>query len=197
MKQEILLPEWSHRISAENIGLTPLRVSISASPAERKDLARRLRIKALESLEASFTIVREAGNPAVHVTGELRAAVTQLCVVTLEPVQQDVQAPIEGWYADPARIVSIEKARQEKLQRQKGAELPMLEEETDPEPLIDGQIDLGELATQHLSLALDLYPHKRDSVLEAGAPQGEEIPAIRRNPFAALKDWKNGQKQGD
>ena len=129
----------------------------------------------------------------VHVSGSLTAKVTQLCVVTREPVQQEIETAVEGWFADTGEAVSLARARHEKQGRKMDADLPMLEEEDDPEPLVDGQIDLGELVTQHLSLAIDPYPHKEGVVFEQAEMPGKSAPPpVRRNPFAALKDWKKG-----
>lgn len=185
-----ILPEWSHKVDAGDIGTTPTRTTISASPQQRKDLAKRLNVESVEFAEARLVLVRDPG-AVLHVSGELKARVTQPCVVTLEPVMQEIKSPVEGWFANPERVVSIAKARHERQSRNADAELPILEEKEDPEPIIDGEIDLGELATQFLSLSVDPYPHKEGAAFvtqeeAAGARPSE----VRRNPFAALKNWK-------
>ena len=56
-----------------------------------------------------------------------------------------------------------------------------------PEPLVDGMIDLGALATEFLILGIDPYPRKPGIVFEA--------PMRRRQsaqPFAALAALKKG-----
>ncbi len=193
---EKILPEWSHKVAAEGIGATPLRTSISASPQQRKDLARRLGVKSIESTEAVLTLVRDP-NMVIHISGELKARVVQPCVVTLEPVTQDIQSSVEGWFANPDRVVSIAKARHERQSRSADAELPILEEKDDPEPIVDGEIDLGELATQFLSLSIDPYPHKEGVAFERqeDAAGGGKASETRRNPFAALKNWKKAENK--
>jgi hypothetical protein len=55
-------------------------------------------------------------------------------------------------------------------------------------------IDVGELAAQYLSLAIDPYPR---SITARNMPEGNETVITageRPNPFAALKDWKAGKK---
>lgn len=197
MKKENLLPEWSHKVDVDDIGTTPVRTTISASPQERKDLARRLKVDSVDLLEARLMMRRERGNMLLHVQGDLKAQVTQPCVVTLEPVTQTIESAVEGWYANPESVVSLARARHERRSRVADAELPMLEEKEDPEPIIDGAIDLGELVSQHLALAIDPYPHKEGTAFERG--DEEEMARIpseaRQNPFAALKDWKAGKNQ--
>lgn len=194
-KRETMLSEWSHRVDAAGIGLTPLRTTISASPQERKDLARRLQVESVDVLKAELVLARKSENLVLHVTGSFSAQVTQPCVVTLEPVQQQIEGSVEGWFADPDSVVPFVRAKHERNSKKAGAELPILEEEDAPEALINGEVDLGELVTQHLSLALDPYPHKEGVDFEyQDKPSGEKRSKTRENPFAALKNWKKGQK---
>ena len=64
-----------------------------------------------------------------------------------------------------------------------------------PEAIIDGYIDAGELVTQYLSLALNPYPHAEGVKYELGDDNEEAIKPKLDNPFAALKEWKNNKKE--
>ena len=57
----------------------------------------------------------------------------------------------------------------------------------DPEPLIDGVVDLGALATEFLLLGLDPYPRKPGAVFE---PPQDLAPDA--GPFAALAKLTKG-----
>ena len=194
---ESLVPEWSHKIDVDDIGSTSIRTSISASPQERKDLARRLNVVSIDFLEAVLVMKRESGNRIIHVEGHFKAKVTQSCVVTLDPVQQEIEGEAEGWFASPESAVSLARARQEKRGRSADAELPILDEQDDPEPVVDGQIDLGELVTQYLSLSINPYPHKDGVQFEPAEDYHQKTDGnrVRQNPFAALKDWKIDKKK--
>ncbi len=197
---QTIRPEWSHRIEADDIGATPVRTKISASPQERKDIARRLGVETVQALEANLVLKRLSGKMMIHVSGAFTAHVTQKCVVTLEPVAQVLDGTVEGWFAETGGVVPIGRARRDKQVRNANAnanaEVEMLDEREDPEPVIDGQIDLGELVVQHLALSLDPYPHKEGVVFEHGEDGAvKPVSPPRQNPFAALKDWKNRQKQ--
>lgn len=188
-----VLPEWSHKIPVGDIGAAPLRTVISASPQQRKDLARRLRVESVESAEATLDLQRDPATLVLHVAGVLRARVVQPCVITREPVEEAIETPVEGWFADPDRVVSLLKARRERSKEMTDGELPMLEEKDDPEPVIDGAVDLGELVAQYLSLAVNPYPHREGAVFEEGAvaaAEGAAVPPLRRSPFAALRKLK-------
>ena len=61
-----------------------------------------------------------------------------------------------------------------------------------PEPLQDGVVDLGAVATEFLLLGIDPYPRKPDAVFDA-PPAGD--PADK--PFAALAALKKGQSENE
>ncbi|MGH6890961.1 MAG: hypothetical protein ACREEP_01765, partial [Dongiaceae bacterium] len=59
--------------------------------------------------------------------------------------------------------------------------------------VMDGWIDLGELAAEQLGLAIDPYPRKPDAQIPAewtAEPASEPPAAKRPNPFAALEKLK-------
>jgi len=188
-------PEWSYLVDSEEIEGKPLEIKAEAGKEEKRALARRLGVISLESLSVDALFSRKKGSLVIHVKGTLRAELTQECVVTTDPVQSTTEEEFEGWFADPEQAVSFAKARQDKLQEKGQNELPVLREQEDPEPITDGQIDLGELVAQHLSLSINPYPHAEGVHYELGDDEIKAQPAeSRQNPFAALKDWKEKQK---
>ena len=190
----MITPEWSHRIEAENIGPRTVGAKIAAPEQARKDVARRLKVESISKLEARFEMKRESGSLLIHVTGSVQADVTQLCIVSNKPIKTKVNEAFDAFYKDQEKAVSFARARHERMGRMMDAELQILEERDDPELAVDGKIDLGELAVQYLSLAVDPYPRAEG---EEPGPEPEEPVTIgnaKKNPFAALKDWK--AKQG-
>src|SRR5690606_38441875 len=168
----------------EKLGDKAVTQTIRADEEARAALARRLNVDSLDALEAALTIYPASGG-AVEVTGTLKADITQTCVVTLDPIETRIEEPVEGWFTDKEKTLSFARARQDKETRKGHVEVEMLDERDDPEAMVDGHIDLGELVAQHLSLAIDPYPHKPGVAFEAGDDQ----PLKRaNNPFDALKD---------
>lgn len=190
-----LRPEWSHRIEAEQIGPRPHKLTVTATPQESKDLARRLRVQAIENLIATVTLQREPGSTVIHVEGQVTAQITQNCITTGQPVAETVIEPFESWYADPAQAVPFTKARREKLNRGE-REMEILPERDDPDLVTDGFIDVAELAAQYLSLGINPYPRAGDEPPVGGADPMQIIAPARKNPFAALKEWKTRQGEG-
>ncbi len=188
--------EWSYMIEADDITVEGRTFTISAAPEECKDIARRLQVVSVEALTADILLKREPGGHVIRAEGEVKALVTQNCVVSLEPVAEEVCEPISAWYMDEAQAVSFARARHERLGRGAEAELPVLEEKDDPEPIIDGQIDLGELAAQYLALGVNPYPHK-EGVVSDNIEKADSVPLkapSRPNPFEALKKWKEDKE---
>ena len=200
-------PEWPRRIDVSEIGTNPYKSSISATELERKDVARRLKLDSINFLAADYVLQREAGSNIIHVSGTVNATVVQPCVISLEKIEEKISEDFESWYADESQAVSLARVRQDRISRLVDSEVPVLEEKEDPEAVIDGKIDLGELAVQFLSLAVSPFPRAEGSVKASTAPvggpegevyasAGEETTGPRRNPFAALKNWKKGRETG-
>ena len=190
-QQTILEAEWSHFVDVEDLDSGTTKFSISPDDDARKRLAQRLGVVSLDGVKAELTVTHHDGEAAYHVEGQIEAEVTQNCVVTMEPVQNHIEDSLEAWFADPDVTITIAKARHEKLTEKGHGEQPILEEQDDPEPLVDGKIDLGELVTQYLSLAINPYPHAEGVEFEPVIEKPSEDEGDIKNPFAALKDWKD------
>lgn len=196
--QQIVETEWSYFLDVEQLEKERTQVMISPDAEERKRLCQRLGLVSIEDLSADIVVERRAGEVAFHVSGQIQGHITQSCVVTLEPVHSEINEGFEAWFADPEAAISITKARHERLSEKGHGEQPILEEYDDPEPLVEGKIDLGELVTQYLSLAVNPYPHAEGVMFEQGDDQLKNPDEeVTRNPFAALKDWKDKLGRGE
>ncbi len=123
---------------------------LEATADECAALARRFGIVSIESLRADL-VLRPEPDGAVQVTGRLVAALTQSCVVSFEPVAQQVTEPV-AFRLLPA-----------------GREPADGPDEIDEIPTEGGVADLGEAIAEQLALALDPYPRAPDAALPAEA----------------------------
>ncbi len=158
-----------------------LEIEIVASDAERAALARLNAIPAVSSLSAKLTARRWRGD-GVEIQGELRADVRQICVTTLEAFDSTVVEPVEVRFAPPRKPASAP------ARSRRGAPEPEPIEDPfgvdPPDPLVDGVVDLGAVASEFLTLALDPYPRKPGAAFTTPAPaEGDE----KISPFARLK----------
>lgn len=190
--------EWSHYIESETIGLKPMTLSLELEHNNLPQLCKRLGLHSIDNLRADLTLMRNQINKVIHIKGHIHGTVEQNCVVTMEPVREEVSDEFEAWFAEPSQAVSFTKAKRERMSLKEQDEQPIIEEFDDPEKVVDGKIDLGELVTQHLSLALNPYPRAESAEFEDKNVGLEDAPdGTYDNPFAALKDWKMQEKKKD
>ncbi len=148
-------------------------VTIEANPAEREALAASLRLPSIERLSATLTLKRAAKGGA-RIMGAVEGELTQTCVVTLEPFPSAVEEEIDVRFAP--RDDGVEARRR----RDEPETVSMIDDE--PDPLIDGKIDLGALAAEFFAFGLDPYPRKPGVAFE---PPAESEPEA--TPFAVLR----------
>jgi uncharacterized metal-binding protein YceD (DUF177 family) len=166
---------WPVPVALDEIPDSGLHLEIVAPDEVRGDIARLAAVRELPYLAASFDLSRRGAG--VHVAGTVKARVGQTCVVTLEPVENDVEEPVDLVFApQPA-----------------GAEAPEAgDADADPpEPLVGGKIDLGAIATEFLNLGIDPYPRKPGAAFTA-----RQEDAGGPHPFAALEALKKGPGGG-
>lgn len=187
--------EWSHFIESDKIDISAHIVEISANESERKALCKRLGLHDITNISAKITLQRNQINKVIEIEGIIIADLTQSCVITADAVEQHVEESFQAWYADPTVAVSLSKVKRDRLPDIEKAEQPIIEEYDDPEPVVNGKIDLGELVTQHLSLSLNPYPRSKEAEWPETAQDDSDESALYDNPFAALKDWKAGEKE--
>ena len=164
---------WSVPVAVEDIPDTGLHVEIDAPAAARAAVAELAGLRELPRLSAVFDLTRQGA--AVHVCGHVSARVGQTCVVTLEPIESAVEEAVDLKFA-PAGAPAPEPKSERK--RARGDDEP-------PEPLIDGGLDLGALATEFLFLGIDPYPRRAGA--QFAPPKVEDAG---EHPFAALEALK-------
>jgi uncharacterized metal-binding protein YceD (DUF177 family) len=175
-------PEFSRPFPSEKLRDRPMSEHIEANEAECEALAKRLDLVAVKSLVADMNLSRVHGGATVEVKGSFTADIVQTCVVTLEPFESRISEPFDAYFVRAETIPNVEEVE--------------IEQDRSPEAIgPDGEIDLGELTAQHLSLALDPYPRKPGVVFQQPANDGDGPKP--KNPFAVLaglkpeKDTKN------
>jgi hypothetical protein len=108
------------------------------------------------------------------------ARVGQVCVVSLDPIENDVIEEIDLLFVPESQVPALAETVDDDGD-DAGEDAP-----DPPEPIVNGMIDLGRLATDALFLGVDPYPRKPDAVLEL--PSIADDP--EDHPFAALKALK-------
>ena len=124
-----------------------------------------------------------------HVDGRVRARIGQTCVVTLDPIENEIDEPIDLIFAPPEQIPELADLVDEAAESD--VEIP-----DPPEPIENGVIDLGRLATDALFLGVDPYPRKPDAVFEPPVvADGSRGSSVCRAEGAAARRQTAGPKK--
>jgi len=171
---------WRVPVPVAQIPESGLHREFEADQATREAMAEIAGLRNIPLASASFDMATKRGG-RIHVTGRVRARIGQTCVVTLDPIENEIDEAIDLLFAPSGQIA--------------GEKIPQLTDVVDPpvkpdaetpdppEPIVNGVIDLGRLATDVLFLAIDPYPRKPDAVFEPYIEPAEPDD----HPFAALK----------
>ena len=165
-------PAWHVPVAIAEIAETGQHFDLVADAGVRSAVAQIAGLRELSRFEANFDVTRR-GAGGLRVAGRVSATVGQVCVVTLDPVINEVEEVVDLVFMAPQPMPAGKDDAGEKEPR--GLNWG------DPEPLVGGSIDLGALATEFLILGIDPYPRKPGAVFEP--PQA---PGPEDGPFAAL-----------
>jgi Large ribosomal RNA subunit accumulation protein YceD len=168
---------WSVPVNLHDIPETGRHFALLADETIRAAIAKTAQLHALPRLEATFDVNRR-GSAGLHVLGRVSATVGQVCVVTLDPLESEIEESVDVTFlpgaapGDAARRRVLDVAS---------------DDEPETEPLINDTIDLGAIATEFLLLGIDPYPRKPEAVFEAPS-----IEDGADHPFAALANLRKG-----
>ena len=177
-------------VDLERLGASGTAIEIAASDSERAALARRFGFVGLPAFSARVSVDRRAGGQVV-VEGRLRGRVVQACILTLEPVAQEL---------DEAFRIVFKQGLDEERDPESGEALVSAQIDA-PEPLQGNLLDVGEIAAEQLSLAADPYPQRPGVKLEDVLPKPREAGRAgrneqRRHPFAGLAALRDKPRRG-
>jgi hypothetical protein len=164
-------------LQVDNLPEPSLLVAVEADRRECDLLAKHVGIEAVDALTATFKVQRD-GVTGVHLSGEIHARVQQTCVVSLEIFAAEIVEPVDvhflpqvelrGWTSPADRF-------------------DPLSDLDPPDPIIEGKIDLGQIAAEFLALGLDPYPRKPNVEFS----YGEKLPHDGcESVFAVLQKLK-------
>lgn len=169
---------WCVPVAVAQIPETGLHRDIAADPAVRHAMAEMGGLREVLSAQASLDVTPKSGG-RFHVTGHVRARIGQTCVVTLEEIESDIDEPVDLIFAPPEQVPQMAALVDEAGESDDDTPDPL-------EPIENGMIDLGKVATDALYLAVDPYPRKPGAVFEPLV----EAADPEDHPFAALRALK-------
>jgi uncharacterized metal-binding protein YceD (DUF177 family) len=181
MSDHVFARPWSVPVKRGDIPETGRHFDLTPDRAARDAIARLAEVVDLPRLEATFDVAHH-GRGGLRVVGHVSATVGQVCVVTVEPIESEIDEPIDLVFLPAAASMPA---------GQEDGEIEVSAED-EPEVLVNGTVDLGAIATEFLVLGVDPYPRKPDAIFEAPAAGDSSA-----RPFAALAPLKDKKSHGE
>jgi uncharacterized metal-binding protein YceD (DUF177 family) len=182
--------EIERLVDLDRMGTNGIALDIVASDGERLALGKRFGFLGLPAFSARVTVDRRIGGQIV-VEGRLRGKILQACVLTLDPVTQELD--------DAFRLVFKKDLADER--DPESGEAVLSAHADSPEPLSGNLLDVGEIVAEQLSLMADPYPRRPGAKLEDVLPRPRGGPRRgpaeqRRHPFAGLATLRDKPRRG-
>ena len=175
--------EFSYIVDLPASAKVDRTMKADASAEQRAAISARIEVLEISEFKASFT-AEKIKSGVYQVKGKIKASLTQACVRTLTPVPDIIDESFS------VMVMAEDLFNQLDPEDEDG-------DIEDIELLGDGMVDLGEIAVQYLSLALNPYPTSAGDVEIKGLGENvsilsEEAASTQSSPFAVLK--KNPKK---
>jgi uncharacterized metal-binding protein YceD (DUF177 family) len=150
-----------------------------ATESECHELQTRLNVRTVNKVEAKYRVDPLGARAGLQVSGTITADVVQACIVTLEDVPEQIT---EEFAVRLINEVYAENQREQDLDPEDG----------DFEHYSGEFIDMSEVLTQYVSLALNPYPRvntvSKDEEIVYSSGSGADNEADEKpHPFAELK----------
>ena len=167
-------PAWSVPLAVTEVSEAGRHLDLTADATARRAIAALAGlIGDLPRLEASIDVTRR-GSDGLHMVGRVTATVVQSCVVTLDPVESQIDETMDVTFLpedSPAAAAANG--------------LQSLQADDPPEAIRNGSVDMGAVVTEFLLLGINTYPRKPGAVLDVPAADDPSS-----HPFAALAALK-------
>jgi uncharacterized metal-binding protein YceD (DUF177 family) len=166
--------DWARPIRLHELARGPITLSLEPDAAERARIAHDLGLESLPAFRADVTV--RPWLDGAELGGRFRATVEQLCSVSLEPFEQQLDGQID---------VRVVPAGSPHAPGESDHEVELeLDSPDPPDVLEEDSIDVAGYVIEHLALEIDPFPRKPGAEFDYKSPTQEE------SPFAVLKNLK-------
>jgi len=175
--------DWTAPITLEEVPEAGRHVELVAPAAALPAIAAQAGVNGINRLVVHFDVSHRGDG--LRVAGQVEGEVVQTCVVTLEPLVNDVREEVDLTFSPSLRDdegdIEVSGDPEERAPR---------------EPMPGRSVDLAAVAVEFLMLGIDPYPRKSGAEFEtktAGDASGPDRP----NPFAVLEALKRNESKGE
>ena len=177
-----ITPEFSRLISILDIEDDGMEINISANSLECNALAKRFSVKHVQRLSAKLIFSKPKGISLPKLEAKYVAEITQICVVTLEPMTSSIKSAFFCTFAEND-VFNIDE------------ELVFNVNDFDPPEIINnGFFDAGELVSEHLFLEIDPFPRVVGAEFCQTKMYSTPKAKNKFNPFETLKKLQTKEK---
>lgn len=181
--------EFSRPFKLSELGAKEVIRELSAGTEERRALAERFELLSLDHLQGTLRLKKVKAGRGLHLSGTIKAGVVQQCVVSLEPIETEIEEEV---------FQDFDLLSEDELEVPQGGSADELafDPVEDREPLNGNMIDLGEFLAQQMAVSLPPYPRKPGVELEQnqwGSAEVEAEAEDKASPFSKLKDLKKNR----
>jgi hypothetical protein len=169
------LPRWPVRLVDVPAGGVHV-VKRDLKPADLAAFAAAIGVESMTALALDLHVKPYRGD-GLAVEGRVRATVGQICVVTLDPVENAIDEEVEATFRPEAAL-------KPHLVHDEEDGMAIDASVASDDPLVGGAIDAAAIAAEFLALGVDPYPRKPGVAFEAPEGAGES------SAFAGLAKLK-------
>lgn len=166
--------DFSYPLKIEDINQGEQEYKLLADKAQLETLREILQVPAVNYFAADIKLKFQKKRGILDVSGQVRAGLGLISVISLEPFDRDYKTDFTLTYDTNATYEQIR-------EMDEGIETDV------PDIVIGGKIDLGDIAIEQLALVMEDHPRKEG---EEFSPQIEDDAPLRENPFAVLSKLK-------
>ncbi len=166
--------DFSYPLKIEDIGQGEQNYKLKADKEQLEFIKDILQVPSVNSFEAKIKLRFRKKQGELKVLGEVEAEIGQISVISLEPFNKDYKTSFEITYDTNATYEQIKEQDVDIM-----ADIPDI--------VINGEINLADIAIEQIALILDDYPRKEGEVFDQII---EDISPIRNTPFAILEKLK-------
>ena len=174
--------DWTAPITLDEVPEAGRHVELVAPEAVLPAIATLAAVNTVDRLLAHFEVSHRGDG--LRVAGRVEGKVVQTCVVSLEPLVNEINEDVDLTFSPSLRSDEGD------------IEVSGDPDHSDPrEPMIGRSVDLAAVAVEFLMLGIDPYPRK-SGVEFATRTAGDTSEPDRPNPFAVLEALKQGAGKG-
>ena len=185
------MPEFLPSIKVATLSRSGENIKLEGKAEMLEPLAEACGVSSFEKFDAFMKIIPFKKGGA-KLTGTVAATVTQPCVVTTEPVEQQMELAIERSFLPQSEIAKRNRIIED------GELILDPDQDDEPDEIENGEVDIWQVLVEELCLEIELHPRKQGAVVasEFASEQSEENSseeAVHR-PFSGLNTLINKKK---